>query len=138
VCVWCNCISTAPASWPFALSIGRLRGACLTHISPAVQELGIPTANLDSASLHGQLAEAVTGIYAGTCGGSPSEQLMPAPCVVAFGEAGLQCGTPAQMWLCHRSTGWASVGSSAAVYPQVMSIGFNPHYNNKVRCVLCR
>lgn len=29
------------------------------------QELGIPTANLDSASLHGQLAEAVTGIYAG-------------------------------------------------------------------------
>ena len=33
---------------------------------PAAQELGIPTANLDSASLHGQLAEAVTGIYAGT------------------------------------------------------------------------
>lgn len=30
-----------------------------------MQELGIPTANLDRASLHGELAEAVTGIYAG-------------------------------------------------------------------------
>lgn len=30
-----------------------------------VQELGIPTANVDSDSLRSSLAEAVTGIYAG-------------------------------------------------------------------------
>lgn len=102
------------------------------HVLPAVQELGIPTANLDSASLHGQLAEAVTGIYAGMYSRLPFERLMPVPCVVAFGETGLQCWTPAHTWSCYPSTGWASVGRSAAVYPQVMSIGFNPHYNNKV------
>jgi Riboflavin kinase len=37
----------------------------------------------------------------------------------------------------HHITGWASVGTSEAVYPQVMSIGFNPYYDNKVGCVLC-
>ena len=30
--------------------------------------------------------------------------------------------------------GWASVGDSKAVYPQVMSIGWNPFYKNEV-CV---
>jgi FAD synthase len=32
--------------------------------------------------------------------------------------------------------GWASVGPSAAVYPMVMSVGFNPHFANKVRILL--
>lgn len=30
-------------------------------------------------------------------------------------------------------SGWASVGKSTAVYPMVMSIGFNPFYGNKVQ-----
>lgn len=41
--------------------------ATIEGVSPSLQELGIPTANLDAASLKGQLAEAVTGIYAGKC-----------------------------------------------------------------------
>ena len=61
-------------------------------MSGAPQELGIPTANLDRSCLHGQLAQAVTGIYGG----------------------------------------WAAIGYSPAVYPMVMSVGFNPFYGNKV------
>ncbi len=56
-----------------------------------LQELGIPTANLDRDSLHGALAQAVSGIY----------------------------------------LGWASVGTDAAVYKMVMSIGWNPFYKNE-------
>ena len=58
--------------------------------------MGIPTANLDRESLHGALAQAVSGIY----------------------------------------LGWASVGTDPAVYKMVMSIGWNPFYNNEVRILL--
>jgi hypothetical protein len=50
---------------------------------PGVQELGIPTANLDSASLHGQLAEAVTGIYAGKVPRRASHLPPPALCHIS-------------------------------------------------------
>ena len=62
------------------------------HGSCRRQELGIPTANLDRESLHGALAQAVSGIY----------------------------------------LGWASVGADTAVHKMVMSIGWNPYYNNEV------
>ena len=69
----------------------RFRG--LVFWLRCVQELGIPTANLDREALQGALAEAVSGIY----------------------------------------LGWAAVGSSPEVHQMVMSIGWNPFFNNKVR-----
>lgn len=70
--------------------IWKLKGKVVKGFGRGSKELGIPTANLDAASLQGALAEAVTGIY----------------------------------------LGWASIGGSKQVYKMVMSIGFNPYYNN--------
>ena len=52
----------------------RLAGTVVKGFGRGSRQLGIPTANLDPASLHGALAEAVTGIYAGWASvGSSSE-----------------------------------------------------------------
>jgi riboflavin kinase len=46
----------------------------LLMLVPLVQELGIPTANVDADSLRHSIAEAVTGIYCGWASvGSSSE-----------------------------------------------------------------
>ncbi|KAL3155731.1 hypothetical protein ABBQ32_012751 [Trebouxia sp. C0010 RCD-2024] len=71
--------------------VWKLKGKVVKGFGRGSKELGIPTANLDAASLQGALAEAVTGIY----------------------------------------LGWASIGASKQVYKMVMSIGFNPYYNNR-------
>ncbi|KAL3146054.1 hypothetical protein ABBQ38_015405 [Trebouxia sp. C0009 RCD-2024] len=70
--------------------VWKLKGKVVKGFGRGSKELGIPTANLDAASLQGALAEAVTGIY----------------------------------------LGWAGIGASKQVYKMVMSIGFNPYYNN--------
>mmetsp|Transcript_12713 Transcript_12713/g.38329 ORF Transcript_12713/g.38329 Transcript_12713/m.38329 type:complete len:383 (+) Transcript_12713:77-1225(+) len=71
--------------------VWRIAGTVVRGFGRGSKELGIPTANLDRACLHGQLAQAVTGIYGG----------------------------------------WAAFGPSPAVYPMVMSVGFNPFYGNE-------
>ncbi|KAK2077510.1 hypothetical protein QBZ16_004355 [Prototheca wickerhamii] len=52
----------------------RIRGTVVKGFGRGSRELGIPTANLDDASLKSSLAEAVTGIYAGfaSIGSSPA------------------------------------------------------------------
>ncbi|GAB4824069.1 hypothetical protein N2152v2_011115 [Parachlorella kessleri] len=71
--------------------VWRIKGTVVKGFGRGSKQLGIPTANLEPASLQGALADAVTGIYAG----------------------------------------WASVGSSPAVYKMAMSIGYNPVFQNK-------
>lgn len=48
------------------------------------QELGIPTANLDRSCLHGQLAQAVTGIYGGWAAIGHSSTVYPMVMSVGF------------------------------------------------------
>lgn len=50
----------------------------------APQELGIPTANLDRSCLHGQLAQAVTGIYGGWAAIGHSSTVYPMVMSVGF------------------------------------------------------
>lgn len=49
-----------------------------------VQELGIPTANLERGCLHGQLASAVTGIYGGWASIGSSPNVWPMVMSVGF------------------------------------------------------
>lgn len=72
---------------PFADRVGetipmnpvwRIKGPVVKGFGRGSKELGIPTANVDPTSLQGQLAEAVTGIYAGwaSVGASPGVHMM--------------------------------------------------------------
>lgn len=72
-------------------AVWRISGTVVRGFGRGSKQLGIPTANLDAASLAGALAEAVTGIYAG----------------------------------------WAALGDSSTAYPMVMSVGWNPVFDNK-------
>jgi HAD superfamily hydrolase (TIGR01509 family) len=72
-------------------AVWRISGTVTRGFGRGSKQLGIPTANLDSASLANSLAEAVTGIYGG----------------------------------------FASIGNSEAVYPMVMSVGWNSVFGNK-------
>jgi FAD synthase len=46
-------------------NIAAVSFCCRVNRYHVMQELGIPTANVDSDSLHSSLSEAVTGVYAG-------------------------------------------------------------------------
>eukprot|EP01023_Acetabularia_acetabulum_P054385 TRINITY_DN6132_c0_g1_i4.p1 TRINITY_DN6132_c0_g1~~TRINITY_DN6132_c0_g1_i4.p1 ORF type:complete len:450 (+),score=87.21 TRINITY_DN6132_c0_g1_i4:107-1456(+) len=70
--------------------VWHIKGTVVKGFGRGSQQLGIPTANLDSKALQQQLTATVTGIY----------------------------------------YGWAWIGSFAGVYKMVMSIGWNPFYQN--------
>lgn len=114
------------------------------------KELGIPTANLDSASLQSALAEAVTGIYCGwsSIGNSPEVYPMVSAAAWSTLQASWRCATragcqatmrlPASkppsscMLVClypARGTGHCSLRVISAL--QVMSVGWNPFFKNE-------
>ena len=55
----------------------QLKGTVVKGFGRGSKELGIPTANLDSASLQSALAEAVTGIYCGWSSVGSSHEVYP-------------------------------------------------------------
>ena len=55
----------------------QLKGTVVKGFGRGSKELGIPTANLDSASLQSALAEAVTGIYCGWASIGSSPEIYP-------------------------------------------------------------
>ena len=112
-----------------------LKGTVVRGFGRGSKELGIPTANLDSAALEasGALAGSLAGIYAGWAivypppaasldsggsGGGASS--------ASAGAVGAGCLAPA-----------LSSGSHLAptVHKMVMSIGWNPHFKNEVKTV---
>jgi len=64
----------------------------LTPFEDPTQELGIPTANVDSESLHSSLGEAVTGIYAGWVSLGASDEIYKTALSIGynphFGDSG--------------------------------------------------
>ena len=86
--------------------VWRISGTVVRGFGRGSKELGIPTANLDSAALAGAMGEAVTGIYAGfaSLGGD------------TVGREGEEDS--------------ASDSVAGGVYPMVMSVGYNPVFGN--------
>lgn len=75
----------------------QLRGTVVKGFGRGSKELGIPTANLDSASLQSALAEAVTGIYCGwsSIGNSPEVYPMVSAAAWSTLQASWRCATRA-------------------------------------------
>ena len=91
----------------------RLSGPIVKGFGRGSKELGIPTANIPLAGLSvGGHEEIESGVYYGWAGVDVDEQ---GERVVEMKEGGAKGG----------------------VWPMVMSIGFNPYYNNTVRSVVC-
>jgi hypothetical protein len=66
-----------------------------------VQDLGIPTANVDSSSLGTTLAEAVTGIYAGWASVGPSPEVYPMVMSIGWNPFYGNKEKTAEPWILH-------------------------------------
>lgn len=81
--------------------VWRLRGTVVRGFGRGSKELGIPTANLDSASLHGQLAEAVTGIYAGWASVGESAAVYPTALSIGYNPYYKNQEKTVEPWILH-------------------------------------
>ncbi|KAK3678609.1 riboflavin kinase [Recurvomyces mirabilis] len=112
----------------------RLDGKVIKGFGRGSSELGIPTANIPISGLSvGGHSDVESGVYYGWAGLSPSETLTRSP----PHERSRYTHLPTSLHepLLHVSGSKAAITESGAVYPMVMSIGWNPYYKNTVRSV---
>lgn len=81
--------------------VWRLRGTVVRGFGRGSKELGIPTANLPPASLHGQLADAVTGIYYGWASVGASPAVYPTAISVGYNPFYKNKEKTVEPWLLH-------------------------------------
>ncbi|KAL2354906.1 riboflavin kinase-domain-containing protein [Cryomyces antarcticus] len=114
---------------PFPL---KLDGKVIKGFGRGSKELGIPTANIPIAGLSvGGHEDVQSGVYYGWAGLSPSAATTTSnksPHADAGADEESAAANPAER---DQTAG----GETGAVYPMVMSIGWNPFYKNSVRSV---
>lgn len=81
--------------------VWRLKGKVVKGFGRGSKELGIPTANLDAASLQGALAEAVTGIYLGWASVGASKQVYKMVMSIGFNPYYKNTQKTVEPWLLH-------------------------------------
>ncbi|CZT15681.1 related to FMN1-Riboflavin kinase [Ramularia collo-cygni] len=124
---------------PFPL---RLNGKVIKGFGRGSSELGIPTANIPLSGLSvGGQEDIESGVYYGWAGLSPSDAVRQHP----PGTSGVskyklmaedvQTTLNGVLSQGKEKNGHADIETKGAVYPMVMSIGWNPFYKNTVRSV---
>ncbi|KAK4093180.1 hypothetical protein Purlil1_2337 [Purpureocillium lilacinum] len=121
-----------PEAGPEAPYPLRMEGKVISGFGRGSKELGIPTANLPvDASLTPWIADAKSGVYFGYAALD-----LPASHPNAAANSSTSNGTAdpsSTTTTTTTTTNSSSPSSPFAVFPMVMSIGYNPFYKNTVR-----
>ncbi|KJX94117.1 riboflavin kinase like protein [Zymoseptoria brevis] len=119
---------------PFPL---RLNGKVIKGFGRGSSELGIPTANIPLSGLSvGGHEDVESGVYFGWAGLSPSKAITQQPpgsdSKYKLMDADVHKSLAGVL---SENNNGSNIEEQGAVYPMVMSIGWNPFYKNTVRSV---
>ncbi|KAF2862240.1 riboflavin kinase [Piedraia hortae CBS 480.64] len=127
--------TSGPASGPESPFPIRLSGKVVNGFGRGSKELGVPTANIPLSGLSvGGHENIQSGVFFGWAGLTPCQATKQSP-PESVGKYQLMSADVSKALYKAIQDEKGTGQSSGAVYPMVMSIGWNPFYKNEVRSV---